>query len=264
MATNQPTTRSGPIEAVYLRNLPYELRHLIYPHELELQPALQAPPLLIALASEPDLCAEAHAVYEKINFVLTLQNHLIMEAMEPRTLIQIRHLTVVWEKHYNPNSPFSDPPLRAMRTLDGKRNNFETITFDLRKGNAFESTFGGPWVSSVKSLILGARGSVHKLTAVFNFTEVDSGDRIKEIRVLQKSFVMLGIVPKLQEPPKGTDLRVWTWEVEIPLIMVEHAGRIDPSRLSTIEEGFATDNQFGTCGRIAPKISYCYELNNGY
>jgi len=64
----------------------------------------------------------------------------------------------------------------------------------------------------VRNLILGAKGSVHKVTILVELTDADSRQRRRETRLLQILFIMLGVPPKQQEPLKGTAIRIFTWE----------------------------------------------------
>ena len=146
MASITPTDTNSSPEAISFRDLPSELRQLIYPYALEVQPGLQAPPLLLALASEPYLHAEALEVFQRLNFVLSLQNDIVLEAKKAEEILEIRNLTVIWDCRLRISSlGIVVPIVSAIKTLYGS-NNLETITFDLRKAKPFESVFIDPWL----------------------------------------------------------------------------------------------------------------------
>jgi hypothetical protein len=61
---------------------------MFYENSLELEPGLQAPPFLRALAAVPELYTEAKSIFKKINFVLTLQNSAAFQASHRRSSAQ--------------------------------------------------------------------------------------------------------------------------------------------------------------------------------
>jgi len=212
MASTSPTNTNSSPKAISFKDLPWELRQLIYPHALELQPGLQAPPLLLALASEPHLYEEAREVYKRVNFVLNYRTEAAFRAMAPEALLEIPNLTVVWERDRSSVYLHRENTVAtAIGTLYGP-NNLETITFDLTGAGPFDNFFIDPWIDAAWSLIIGAEGSVHKSTLIVENTKAGSRKRRRETRLLQLLFVMLGLAPRQQAPPPGTDFRVWVWE----------------------------------------------------
>jgi hypothetical protein len=133
------------------KTLPMELRVLVYMNGLQLQPGLQAPALLLALAANQDLYAEALPIYEKINFFAKIRNKQLFLKMPLKDLLKIRHLTLVWEGN-------DLTPDRGWLSLTANRaylqNNLETITIDLTGENC-STTF--IWTeSTIKYLIIAA------------------------------------------------------------------------------------------------------------
>lgn len=66
-----PTTRMS-LAFKSIKDVLAELREMIFTHELCLPHNNKAPDLLVALAKEPELYAEAQAIYQRINVNLTL------------------------------------------------------------------------------------------------------------------------------------------------------------------------------------------------
>ena len=62
---------------------------MVYENSLELEPSLQAPNLLLALAAVPELYTEAKCIFKKINFLLTLQNSAAFQALPQKELRSI-------------------------------------------------------------------------------------------------------------------------------------------------------------------------------
>jgi len=54
---------------------------MVYENSLELESGLQAPTFLLTLTAVPELYTEAKSIFEKINFVLTLQNSAAFQAL---------------------------------------------------------------------------------------------------------------------------------------------------------------------------------------
>jgi hypothetical protein len=79
-----------------LKELPFELRALIYPHALILQHDGNAPALLLALAADAGLFAEAQRIYQAINSTLTNENQDVFGKLKMSELMKIRHLKCVF------------------------------------------------------------------------------------------------------------------------------------------------------------------------
>jgi hypothetical protein len=77
-----------------LKNLPPEIRTLIYPlcNNLQLQHNYQAPALLIALAPDRELYLEAYNLYRDLNTVVTPRNVQDFVAQREDVVGRIRHL----------------------------------------------------------------------------------------------------------------------------------------------------------------------------
>lgn len=88
----QPQKASPPS---LLYKLPPEVRMKIYPHALALNHNNQPPALLLALAKEPILYAEARSLYLKINARVDQSNREAFKARPSKQLLQIRHLMLV-------------------------------------------------------------------------------------------------------------------------------------------------------------------------
>ena len=88
----QPQKASRP---PLLYKLPPEIRVKIYPHALALNYNNQAPALLLALAKEPILYAEARFLYLKINARVDESNKEAFKARHSKQLLQLRHLMLV-------------------------------------------------------------------------------------------------------------------------------------------------------------------------
>jgi hypothetical protein len=79
-----------------LKELPFELRALIYPHALILQHDGNALALLLALAADAGLFAEAQRTYQAINSTLTNENQDVFGKLKMSELMKIRHLKCVF------------------------------------------------------------------------------------------------------------------------------------------------------------------------
>jgi hypothetical protein len=212
MGTDSPLFIVPLTEVLSLLSLPLELRRLLYGEALELQPGLQAPALLLALAAEPELQIEALPIFKKVNFVLTLRNQAVFLALPNKDLLSIRHLTILWEGLRSISLSGPNPLLVAVN-MAAAQNSLETITLDMRQENPFTSFLRcQTWTEAVKSLILGAQGGIYKITAVFDLAELIVSDGYDETRVLQVFFVMLGVLARQREFKHLSNLRVWVWE----------------------------------------------------
>jgi hypothetical protein len=78
-----------------LYKFPPEIRIKIYPHALALNYNNQPPALLLALAKDPIMYAEARSVYLKINARVDQSNREAFKARRFKQLLQIRHLMLV-------------------------------------------------------------------------------------------------------------------------------------------------------------------------
>ena len=83
-----------------IKELPFELRALIYPYALILQHDDSAPALLLALAADAELFAEAHRIYQAINSTLTAENQDVFGKLKLSELMRIRHLKCVFPGSY--------------------------------------------------------------------------------------------------------------------------------------------------------------------
>jgi hypothetical protein len=79
-----------------IKELPFELRVLIYPHALILQHDGNAPALLLALAADAGLFAEVQRAYQAINSTLTNKNQDVFGKLKRGELMRIRHLKCVF------------------------------------------------------------------------------------------------------------------------------------------------------------------------
>jgi hypothetical protein len=79
-----------------IKELPFELRALIYPHALILQHDGNAPALLLALAADAGLFAEAQRTYQAINSTLTNGNQDVFGKLKMSELMKTRHLKCVF------------------------------------------------------------------------------------------------------------------------------------------------------------------------
>jgi hypothetical protein len=86
-----------------IKELPFELRALIYPHALILQHDNSAPHLLYALAADADLYAEAQPIYQAINAIISTKNQDAFRKLKMSELTKIRHLRVVFPGVYVPH-----------------------------------------------------------------------------------------------------------------------------------------------------------------
>jgi hypothetical protein len=76
-----------------IKELPFELRALIYPHALILQPDNTAPNFLLALAADATLYAEARSIFRANNEILTTKNQ---DALGKLRMTDIRYLRCVF------------------------------------------------------------------------------------------------------------------------------------------------------------------------
>jgi hypothetical protein len=79
-----------------IKGLPFELRALIYPHALIMQHDGSAPALLLALAADAGLFAQAQSIYQAINSTLTNENQDVFGKLKRSELMKIRHLKCVF------------------------------------------------------------------------------------------------------------------------------------------------------------------------
>jgi hypothetical protein len=86
-----------------IKELPFELRALIYPHALILQHDNSAPNFLLALAADVSLYAEAQPIYQAINAIVTTDNQAAFGKLKMSELIRIRHLRCVFPGPYVPS-----------------------------------------------------------------------------------------------------------------------------------------------------------------
>jgi hypothetical protein len=86
-----------------IKELPFELRALIYPHALILQPDNTAPDFLLALAADAGLYAEARSIYRAINAIITTENQDAFGKLKMSELMRIRHLRCVFSNPYVPS-----------------------------------------------------------------------------------------------------------------------------------------------------------------
>lgn len=139
------TTGARNSKSVFrIRDLPPEIREKSFERELEVQVGRQAPPLLLALAADPPLYAEALRIYMKIDFALTARNWQQFRDMPQRQLFRIRQLYVAWERDLReivPDRWFeengvpidSDFPEDVDEEIVGplKQNNIKTLTVEV-------------------------------------------------------------------------------------------------------------------------------------
>jgi hypothetical protein len=86
-----------------IKELPFELRALIYPHTLILQHDNSAPTFLLALAADAVLYAEAQRIYRAINAIVTTKNQDAFGKLKMSELMSIRHLRLVFPGPYVPS-----------------------------------------------------------------------------------------------------------------------------------------------------------------
>jgi hypothetical protein len=86
-----------------IKELPFELRALIYPHALILRPDNAAPDFLLALAADAGLYAEARSIYRAINAIITTENQDAFGKLKMVELMRIRHLRCVFSSPYVPS-----------------------------------------------------------------------------------------------------------------------------------------------------------------
>jgi hypothetical protein len=86
-----------------IQELPFELRALIYPHALVLQHDNSAPTLLLALAADPVLYAEAQSMYRAINAIVTTKTQDAFGKLKWSELMKTRHLRFVFPGPYVPS-----------------------------------------------------------------------------------------------------------------------------------------------------------------
>jgi hypothetical protein len=184
---------------------------MVYENSLKLEPGLQTPPFLLALAAVPARYTEAKSIFEKINFVLTLQNSAAFQALPQKELRSIRHLTVLWDTRQNVTLlPPSANPLHRALIMASVESSLETLTLDLRKENPFR----GPvrchiWMTVLKFFISRAQGGIRKITVVFD-AATSTGH--EEIKLIQTLFFMFGTTAKHTDPMMVSGLEVWVWE----------------------------------------------------
>jgi hypothetical protein len=83
------------------KKFPPEVRNMIYPHNnalAVLHSDNMMPDLLIALAADKDLFAEALRLYKKINARVTRQNWEEFKKMRMKQLLTYEHLKVICDK----------------------------------------------------------------------------------------------------------------------------------------------------------------------
>ena len=86
-----------------IKELPFELRALIYPHALILQSDNTTPDFLLALAADAGLYAEARSIYRAINAIITTENQDAFGKLKMGELMRIRHLRCVFSNPYVPS-----------------------------------------------------------------------------------------------------------------------------------------------------------------
>jgi len=86
-----------------IKELPFELRALIYPHALILQSDNTTPDFLLALAADAGLYAEARSIYRAINAIITTENQDAFGKLKMSELMRIRHLRCVFSNPYVPS-----------------------------------------------------------------------------------------------------------------------------------------------------------------
>ncbi|KAF8846770.1 hypothetical protein BDZ45DRAFT_784966 [Acephala macrosclerotiorum] len=184
-----------------VQDLPRELREQIWEHQLDLQPTFLPPPLL--LAGNHFLQEELTEVFRKVNYVVTIQNQAAFRRMPMDDLMQLRHLTVMWEGNGDPvlaPLPGTLTPLNLDSAVAKLKNNFESLTMDFRRPND-----GLKWRSITQHLIIGGQGSVTKVTTVHN------GRDLQEDFVWKFFTRMFSSAGRQYDIP-GSTVIAWVWE----------------------------------------------------
>ncbi|CZR58789.1 uncharacterized protein PAC_08681 [Phialocephala subalpina] len=185
-----------------VQDLPRELREQIWEHQLDLQPTLLPPALL--LSGNHFLQEELNQVFRKVNYVVTIQNQAVFRRMPMDRLMELRHITVMWEGSGNPalagTMSGAVAPLNLDSAMTKLKNNFESLTMDFQRPNG-----GLKWRSITQALIVGGQGSVIKITTVHNCPDLQED-------FVRKSFNrMFGFAGRQYNIP-GSAVIAWVWE----------------------------------------------------
>jgi hypothetical protein len=105
--SNNPTPKMAPPSSQAdapphgifpFKKLLSEIRDMIYPHLLILQPDNKPPAFLVALAVDPTLYTEVRALYFKINDSITMNKLKEREYEMIPGKLEVKHLQMVWNK----------------------------------------------------------------------------------------------------------------------------------------------------------------------
>ena len=107
------TTSLDTINMFDYKNLAVEIRLLILPTLVELQPNNSVPAILVALYKDPELYAEALEMYRKVNKVVTVKNQAEFQKTKMVDLLKIRCIRLLLEPRIN-GSVLLYPHLREL------------------------------------------------------------------------------------------------------------------------------------------------------
>jgi hypothetical protein len=170
---------NGNLPIIQVKDLPSEVRLIIYSDELSINHLFQPPPLLVALASNPVLYAEARKLYHTSNISITKPKD-IFKKRSMKSIFQLRTILLTWHPPLSSNSEVHavglGPHLRANKII--LKNNITTIVVVY----AHENGWGNEWAdakNTVRWRISAIVKSVKRIelrTALMNVT----GDRAWE------------------------------------------------------------------------------------
>ena len=78
-----------------IKNLPAEIRDMIYPHALAIQHDNQAPPLLVALAADKELYVQAQKIYRQVNIHVSAKNEEAFKMERLSKMLKYNHIKLV-------------------------------------------------------------------------------------------------------------------------------------------------------------------------
>jgi hypothetical protein len=199
---NQPSikkqqTTPSPTEPFPLKRLPKELRLKIYPlnSALSLSYTNEPPPLLLALAADPDMYAEARHLYLTQNASISHSSQEAFRKWRMSRILQLKHIRLHW----------GDLDAGRHRRLRGNKiclkNNLESILLIVGKVMASESR-EEIWME-VDYLCVASLKGVRRIIGVFN------AGRIEMTQMKLRMQNILNVQGVLVE--KLGDGEVWEW-----------------------------------------------------
>ncbi|KAE9379975.1 hypothetical protein N431DRAFT_394414 [Stipitochalara longipes BDJ] len=212
-----------------IKELPFELRSLIYPHALIVQHDNSAPNFLIALAADATLYAEVEPMYLAINATVTVESHDSFSKLKMSELMRIRHLRCVFP---GPQAP-GPQHLKIYKSL--LHNNLLTATLDFSALDSHSRNHsqiqGSPYASFtdlVKQLLRASSCGLSQISIKFepwiaayapytdygletdvSYYSQENGARSKDIVALNRH---LGITGRLERVVPADVVECWVWD----------------------------------------------------